>query len=523
MAGKITYEFFLQCAAGICGNIGMRLSYPDYSDSFAIEFEREEGEIFFRKKLNGPLKFVNRQADGIDDYDCLYALDIDDIIHLTVFSSCEEYHNYPIYEGIFTLRECEIDEDNCTIEVNPIPNDIYDVIKREWDTKHNIMQAGEIANNTVHRNGGPEIFLHCKRLDSVIDYILGRMGLTITSRSTFFENDFTVDTDNYVTGLDPNPLNNLMVAHKSDVAAEAAAGGGGAAITFATTGEISLHEILDDLQSLYDIRWYIYTTGGIDYLRLEHISFFTDVHGIIDLTIMANNYDKQTYAWHTNKYHYVELPLREEFAYSEKSPRPDGWFHGSPYHQDYFYEYNTDPGQQDKKTKIHSVRAFMNDLRWICNYPAEPASDGFMLFQTYVIGAFRYVWSDNGGLAWSSLTDFYFQDNRPFLYAIYGFLWYPEIWWHLATFDTKQKAKEQVPVDFCGCCEVWDEDFNIWELVHTELGWGEIQSLNFNLTSGCSTVVLRYEAEDITQPTTTTPVTTPTTTPTTTQQTETPE
>lgn len=518
MAGKITYTVYLQCDAGLCGNVGDYLSHPLYGESLGIKFDREKDQVFFRKQLSEDIKFKNIPSEGVYDYDCLLALDLEDIVYISIYANCVDPdwggNDPPIFEGKFTLMDCHINEDDCIISVNPTPNDYYDIIAREWGVEYNIMGLPDFDVRRDFWN--LDQFTTCKKLPQVIQYLLDEMftaaGIPpITYKSTFYDNDFTGLSDNYVTGVDPNPLNELYMLHKSDAMAEAAQAVHPCLLCdWATMGKISLEDLLSDLQAMYDIRFYIYYEAGVAYFRIEHVSFFVNINGIVDLTVLSDNFSKKTYAWHRNKYNYLAVPLREEFRYSEILPIEDGTWTISEAFRDYFYNYETDWGKEDRQTKTHQVKHFNNDLHWICHSSrptidmAKPSPTGFILLQCYEFALVRWCNYFNYPLQWTHLTQNYWQDYRSYIYAIRGSIDSEPAFWAVQTFDSKRRLQRQDEIRFAGCCEIWRYDFNIWDLVNTEIGWGEIDSMVYLLSSGIASVVLLHETPDIDKPAITT-------------------
>jgi len=507
MTEKIKYKFFFEsenlgtyCSDYILDTSGYAEVFPQYDDEFGIKWEKEQDQIFFRKQINGELTFVC--SKDIIDYNCLHYLPIDEEVFLHIFSSCDDYTK-PIYTGYFTKRNCFWDEDERIITISDlIPYDGYARILRNWETEYNI--AG-VMDYIVDRDGpDPEIFEYCKRIAEVIQYFFDEMGCDITYQSTFFENDLTVDTDNYVTGVDPNPLNDIMITDKSNILAEAAAGGGGAAFAPATISNLSLKTLLNTLKHLYDIRWHIDIDG---FFRIEHVSFYTNALGILglnDLTILTNPYTNREYAYHTNKYEYLDLPDREEFIYSEKGSNVP--YHGQYEFEDQFLDYtynNTSPGgtKNTKEVISHTIFGFTNDLNWLCTWFDEPSKDGFTILQVSPngVGIDYRVAADNPWLRWSMLVSLYWLHYRPFIYGIRGYIDHIQPW-VVVTFKSKRRSKKQIPIEIHGCCDPFNDDFDIFDLIKTWLGNGEIYNFKYELSSGAVTVELLYEAEDIEKP-----------------------
>jgi len=526
MTGKIKYKFFFEsenletyCSDYVLDASGYAEVFPQYDDEFGIKWEREQDQIFFRKQIDGELTFAC--FNGIRDYNCLHYLPIDEEVYLHIYSSCDNYVK-PIYSGYFTRRNIFWDEnERIAVIDNIIPYDKYSCILRNWETEYNITNRGipfVLENRHVDRfivaPATLEQFEYCKKIKDVINYLIGEeqwysyaMPCELEYKSTFFENDLTVDTDNYVTGEEPNPLNDIMIADKSDILAEADCGdaaGHPRVFNEAIISNISLKTLLNILKHLYDIRWHIDSDG---YFRVEHISFYTNALGILplnDLTILKNKYTDKEYAYHTEKYDYLDLPDREEFIYSEKGS--DNPLEGNPDFEDYFIDYtysNQSPGgtKNTKEVINHTISGFTNDLDWMCEFCDSPGNDGFVILQVVLAAADRWtVDKPNIGLSWASLINNYWQDRRPFIYGIKGFIKDAIISWLVDIFDSKRRSKKQIPIEIHGCCDPFDDDFDIFDLIKTWLGNGEIYNFRYTLSSGAVTVELLYEAEDIEEP-----------------------
>lgn len=513
MPEKIKYRFFLEsenfgiyCSDYILDASGYAEIFPQYDDEFGIKWEEEQDQIFFRKQIDGELTFVNIPKDEIYDYNCLHFLPIDEEIYLHIFNNCDDYTE-PIYTGYFTKRNMFWNENECIVTIsNIIPYDKYPCILKNWETEYNI--AG-LPDYIVNRLVWPEIFEYCKRIAEVIQYLLDEMECGITYQSTFYENDLTVDTDNYVTGDDPNPLNDIMIVDKSNILAEAASPGHPGVFAPATISNLSLKTLLDTLKNLYDIRWHIDLDG---WFRIEHISFYKPIIALgtlplNDLTVLINEYTDREYAYRTNKYDYLNLPDREEFVYSEKDPnKPLGF---NVIFEDYFFDYtysNRSPGgtKNTKEVINHIISGFVNDLIWLCNtVPADTkaSADGFAIFEVAPDPPDYEVDSNNQELSWIQLLNRYWQDYRPFIYAIRGYFDKASPpGWSVDTFNSKQRSKKQIPIEIHGCCDPFHDDFDIFDLIKTWLGNGEIYNFRYELSSGAVTVELLYEAEDIEEP-----------------------
>jgi len=447
--------------------------YPDWSGDTSFTWEPDEEYIYYRMKLDD-IVFKNKCKLDSYDYDCLYALELNENVDLYVEKEISGTYE-TIYHGRFSRQNCKYDEDIETVTVKTEPVDEYEGYMEGGDVQYNILRIPR--KYVVDRSGGdPEIFDFTIRIRDAIRYILDHMNSGLNYTSTFFESAV-----NPVTSANPNPLNNLVIAHKSDVIAEAIGGG----FVAATVGNISLNELLDILKNLYDIRWDVIN----GFLRVEHVSFYTETLGDLDLTTEENNFSHKEYSWRTNKYNYKDLPNREEFQYSEKDDFRDYFYDMAMAGDDIFVP-------QEKKITTHLPKNCTNDLDYICDNPTEISTDGWVIMEiTDVVGVWTVLW-DNANLDWDNLTTNYWMHNRPYKYAIHGRVNLDPDTWAIRTMTTKRNGKVQENLIMDGCDTVWGGTFDAAELVRTELGDGKIQSMRYNLSSGQLQLSLLHDIED---------------------------
>ena len=107
-------------------------AHPIYGNDFAINVEKESGQVFYREKLSDSLTFV------AEDFSWIMAQSFDAIIFVVMF----------IYDGgvlskswfgKFSRTDCTINEIDKIIKVTPEPsddfNDILSIMDREVNIK----------------------------------------------------------------------------------------------------------------------------------------------------------------------------------------------------------------------------------------------------------------------------------------------------------------------------------------------------------------------------------------------------
>ena len=112
------YIFVLK--VDVNGTEQTRTAHPLYGDDVSKDYEKESGEMFFRQKLVGKLRFIG------DDYTFITSKPFDSRFSLDINIS---YNNggtsrYAL-KCYFTKADCEFDEDSQLIEVTPKSDDEY--------------------------------------------------------------------------------------------------------------------------------------------------------------------------------------------------------------------------------------------------------------------------------------------------------------------------------------------------------------------------------------------------------------
>lgn len=104
---------------------------PMYKE-LTIDYEKESNQMFFRRKINGKLKFIRK------DYDYLMTKDIWYEFQLQIFK--EETNWVKYWEGKFFYTDCEFDADNKIISVTPQVVDEYSFILDNYEQELDLIQ-----------------------------------------------------------------------------------------------------------------------------------------------------------------------------------------------------------------------------------------------------------------------------------------------------------------------------------------------------------------------------------------------
>ena len=112
------YIFVLK--VDVNGTEHTRTAHPLYGDDTSKDFEKESGEMFFRQKFVGKLRFIGDDYTFINSkpFDSKFSLDI----NISYNNGGTSSNTIKCY---FTKADCEFDEDSQLIEVTPKSDDEY--------------------------------------------------------------------------------------------------------------------------------------------------------------------------------------------------------------------------------------------------------------------------------------------------------------------------------------------------------------------------------------------------------------
>ncbi len=109
-------------------------AYPIYKDDLSKEFEKEQGQQFFREKLSGKLLFER------NDYTYIAGQTFDTKFEVEIFISYTGGASWASYwQGEFWKTDCEFDEDAQTVSVRPAVADRYTAVMSGLEKEYNII------------------------------------------------------------------------------------------------------------------------------------------------------------------------------------------------------------------------------------------------------------------------------------------------------------------------------------------------------------------------------------------------
>lgn len=107
---------------------------PLWGNGMSLNFEKESGQQFFRRKLSGNLTFSRK------DYDYIVSMPFDTRFVLRMLISRDGGQTWTVYwMGYFYITDCAFDVDNKTVVVTPKSVDEYDAILSGWEKEFNLM------------------------------------------------------------------------------------------------------------------------------------------------------------------------------------------------------------------------------------------------------------------------------------------------------------------------------------------------------------------------------------------------
>ncbi len=109
--------------------------FPHYSNEMKKEYTREDGQMFFREKLNGNLKFFN------GDFDMLEALPIDTMVCVNLYISYDYGQNWQKYANThFYKTDAVWNYDDKIVETPLTTTDEYNDILEGLNNEYNLIE-----------------------------------------------------------------------------------------------------------------------------------------------------------------------------------------------------------------------------------------------------------------------------------------------------------------------------------------------------------------------------------------------
>jgi hypothetical protein len=359
----------------------------------------EQGQLFYRRKFNGTLRFYCNTKTGTTDFELLYLIEqVDNCTDLILDieqknSGANTYHNY--WTGHFSTTNGEFDLDNSTFDVTPLPYDNYLNFDIYGSKEYNIFLAGGPVHNIETSTIIPAAAYNRNFwLIDVIEYLVQKIEPAATVTSNFLNN-----ATNPVT-LDVNKWRYLMLAQKSDIKRPTSSNP-------ATAGFLSFNTIMNMLK-MFNLFWSFNGTT----VRIEHYDYWQGNEGL-DLRT-------QVISERQNKYSYLKssMPMYEKFVFMEANDTN---------YTDHIISY--DPDCTEKGQTVELAFDITTDLDYIYDCVNEVdlsesaiADDGWVILANSLSGVDYYVYygtaynnataSNNYVCSWSYLLRTLFMHGR---------------------------------------------------------------------------------------------------------------
>ena len=308
-------------------------------------------------------------------------------------------------------------------------------------------------------------------LSSVIDRLLQEATLSSYNAISFYgEKKYSQFLYDYFNPIDTDANYKLFITQKTNILA-------GEYEQPAQKAVITLRQVLDMLRDAFRCYWWIEWDGeeGEYMLRIEHISYFMNGGAYfstpnvgIDLTQLVNPRNGKNWSYMVNqvKYNKDELPERYEFKWADDTTE---YFEGNPIEI---------VSKFVKSGEIESVAVnrFNSDLDYMLLNPSASESDGFALISAVKNNGkwkvpYLQVRDDitlqNGFLSFFRLQKFYLYDMPAWSIKVNGV--------QVRSNDIKKSMTQEVICPY--------RDFDLQELVRTEVGDGQIDAVTMNIDS----------------------------------------
>lgn len=321
--------------------------------------------------------------------------------------------------------------------------------------------AGAGTTQTVTVDFGTDRFLTMK---DVLDYVVSEVS-ALSYKSTFFENDAypsdwpgsAIGTENYVTGTDPNPLNDILITQKSNIKPTSNA---------ATKWLLSFNDLMSILKDTFNVDWDIDADG---HFRIEHVSYYTNSSDIDLTTLDSGKWINAKNKW---SYNVEDMPNREHFEFMEAYNED---FIG----EDIIYD-RIATGNRYRDNQFDRVVPITTDVPYMQSSASEIANEGWALVTndgSYIRLATGEISGKsvlNADLSWANLHANYWTYDRIIEQgSING---------SNVTFDSYNKNIKQIEITYP------EDSFDPTKDKITDLGQGEVDQASYKLLDGSVTV-----------------------------------
>ena len=418
-----------------------------------------------------------------------YPLTSDDII----YENLNYHYVYPVtFEVIETTSNTSVEPTkygkapNGEYYMPPANGEYYPVAQSTWSYTSKWINRDNIPSN-LETNATTEFELKDGYLlSSILQKLLAQINPNITHRA---EKEYSE-----VLYGDTNPIglikSILIVTPKSNITR-------GEYKEPAKTAMTTLKQFTDMLKNMLQCYWFIDENNRF---RIEHISWFMNGgtyngnNSIIgyDLTVMENIRNSKTWDFAKCEYEFDKdtMPERYTFGWMDEVSMP---FMGQP------LIVKSKFVQKDRKEEIN-ISNFTSDIDYMLLQPGDISNDGFAIFaasQSIVDGTYKTILItktlngitydlQNGLLSIAQIQDSWWLYNLPAKTV--------NVNGKDTTVKSIQRKKKQKIV-----FPIVIENVNPYNLIKTNIGNGEIENLEVNLSNETAEAQLQYETYNISQ------------------------
>lgn len=418
-----------------------------------------------------------------------YPLTSDDII----YENLNYHYVYPVtFEVIETTSNTSVEPTkygkapNGEYYMPPANGEYYPVAQSTWSYTSKWINRDNIPSN-LETNATTEFELKDGYLlSSILQKLLAQINPNITHRA---EKEYSE-----VLYGDTNPIglikSILIVTPKSNITR-------GEYKEPAKTAMTTLKQFTDMLKNMLQCYWFIDEKNRF---RIEHISWFMNGgtyngnNSIIgyDLTVMENIRNSKTGDFAKCEYEFDKdtMPERYTFGWMDEVSMP---FMGQP------LIVKSKFVQKDRKEEIN-IANFTSDIDYMLLQPDAISNDGFAIFaasQSIVDGTYKTILLaktingitydlQNGLLSIAEIQDSWWLYNLPAKTV--------NVNGKDTTVKSIQRKKKQKIV-----FPIVIENVNPYNLIKTNIGNGEIENLEVNLSNETAEAQLQYETYNISQ------------------------
>ena len=352
----------------------------------------------------------------------------------------------------------EFNEVDSTVPENDVnPNDPRQTYILIW----NISGA-----NDLDAEYGANTYDNGRYLQNVIEFLIFDCRLDLVS--AFFGWGANDGPNNAPYNIAAQELQTLVVFQRSDVNRPNDAEN-------ATVGVLTLETVLNWLRVMFNCRWIVTN----DTLRIEHISYFSDVFGF-DTTLDAENELRQR-GLDNITFIEDEIPRYERWNWADTTQDVD--FDGleieypEPCSVNEAAEYTLN----DMITDVTEIEGSEDDEGFVMVALAQYGANVAMISS---IGAISGEPKINGALSWANLLQNYHTWER--LYPIGNLNGID------TTFDTYKRIKQQDEIEIPVSYFNYFLGFNATDLVKTSIGWGKVEVARYSAKSCILSLVIRH-------------------------------